>query len=64
VCTGLRGVHLSKDITTIAGRALTTNLTLLGCVRGCHVCGLRTCLTCGMLDVVRAVRTCCPFESR
>ncbi len=29
---GNRGVHLSKDITLIAGRALTTNLTMLGYV--------------------------------
>ena len=29
---GNRGVHLSKDITTVAGRALTTNLTMLGYV--------------------------------
>ena len=27
---GIKGVHLSKDITTTAGRALTTNLTMLG----------------------------------
>ena len=30
-----RGIRLSKQITKIAGKALTRNLTILGCVRCC-----------------------------